>query len=860
MKKISERTLEQLRVISPDELVTHGVIEPAPNHKGNFGFCCPLCGSGTGQNHNGRGDGAGTFDNQNRFYCHACNNADNHGHKLSPIDLFAIARNLQNQPFNEICRQMCREFNIAADFDEMDDLPRRKRRRNSFKAKIEPPIDTAELELIRQDLSASDEPLIDFVNTGCGGAWRGLPIEILQKHGCKYNPQWTSPTSRLESKFSTPTPRLLIPAGDSCYLARLTVPLEKFDEPAQKYIHEKQHAGRKQLFNADALNADVTFFAVEGYIDCMSIELAGFNCVALGGRGSGNLLVDAVANMPTKPKVIILLDSDEQGRSAAPKLYDELINVGCPCVVRFLTDEVSKIDANAILTTSGVDALGERLQEIYDGALAELDAVATELMSRHEERLNDDDLNFLFQGDLSDLDFARRFERVFGDRVRWLTDEERWLTYSCGLWTRGSDSNSCVLPLTRSVADLMSQYAENKDERKLAAALKSTRKISSSITLLKAIDSIRITADDLNRHSELLNCLNGVIDLSTGKLFPHAPSLLITQKCAAEYDPKASSPLVENFFRDIQPDEMTRRGLLRWLGYCLTGETREDKFLEWFGRGANGKGVLSVTLLELLGGYGTGLAPRALLKRNRNADPDAATASLNGLEYARFALSEELPADAELDAALIKTLTGGDKINVRKLRCEYRTIRNYAKINLSGNYVPRVENVADDGILRRILVIPFVVKFGVDKPADPTLKQKLLLPEHLRGLLSLLVREACDWYREGLIISPLMKSATENALAQSNFVAEFIADNFVRVPTASVKAKEFIDELKLMYPRECARFTKRADLIRMVERVGGVTYGYDNTKTNVFKGIGKRVATEQDDFAGEPVEKRDIPF
>ena len=97
MKKISDATIEHLRGISADELVLRGVIAEAPNHKGKRGYCCPLCGSGTGQNHNGRGDGAGEFDDQNRFFCHACKNADNGGHKLSTIDLFAISRNLQNK-------------------------------------------------------------------------------------------------------------------------------------------------------------------------------------------------------------------------------------------------------------------------------------------------------------------------------------------------------------------------------------------------------------------------------------------------------------------------------------------------------------------------------------------------------------------------------------------------------------------------------------------------------------------------------------------------------------------------------------------------------------------------------------------
>ena len=274
----------------------------------------------------------------------------------------------------------------------------------------------------------------------------------------------------------------------------------------------------------------------------------------------------------------------------------------------------------------------------------------------------------------------------------------------------------------------------------------------------------------------------------------------------------------------------------------------------WTGGGGNGKGVLGGTLLELCGTYGAGLTPRALLKIKSDRDADKATTALNSIELARFSLSEELPADAELDCSLVKNLTGGDRINLRKNYAEYRTIKPTAKLNISGNYMPRLENVFDGGILRRLLNMPFVVKFGTaEHPADPSLKKKLLLPENLQALLAILVREAIAWYKGGgLIISPLMKTTTQQHLAQNDFVADFIADNYVRVPTASVKAKDFIEHLKREYPRETARF-KRADLVQLIAKVDGVIYGDDREHCRVFKGIGK--LAQDTDFDGEPVGK-----
>lgn len=468
----------------------------------------------------------------------------------------------------------------------------------------------------------------------------------------------------------------------------------------------------------------------------------------------------------------------------------------------------------------------------------------------------DDLIDSLFSGDGSDLAFARRLEAFCGDRVKWCNEASRWYTYKNGVWTAGGSENSTISHFAADLAELMQQRAANDAEHKLADKFQSSKKIGSAINLLKARHSVRITLDDLDQHPELLNVLNGVVDLQTGELREAAPELLLTRQCRADFDPRASAPLVEEFFKAIQPDDATRAGLLRWLAYGLTGETREERFAVWTGSGGNGKGVLGGTLLELLGTYATGLAPRALLKNNRPADANAATTSLNALEGVRFAISEELPLDAELDSSLVKNLTGGDRINLRRNFGEYRTVVNFAKINISGNYLPRLENVNDTGIRRRLLNFAFDVRFGTAaRPADPLLKKKLLQPKNLRGLLSLLVREAALWYRDGLIISDAMEQATARHLAESDFVADFIDDHYVKIASASVKAKDFIEELRREYPRECSRF-KRADLISLVAAQDGISYVDDRKGFKIFKGIGKAA---QDEFDGEPIDPRDAP-
>lgn len=467
---------------------------------------------------------------------------------------------------------------------------------------------------------------------------------------------------------------------------------------------------------------------------------------------------------------------------------------------------------------------------------------------RKTKYLAGDDKEFvdaIFKGDASDLDFARRLERFCGDRVRWLTDDEKWLIYrrgsiGGGVWQRGSEKNATILPLARELSDFMSNRAGNKHANELVANFKTSRKIGQAVTLLKSLDSILITAEDLNRHTELLNVQNGVIDLSTGELIPAAPELLLTQQINAVFDARADTSTVARFFESIMPDEMTRAGLLRWLGYCLTGETAAEKFAIWIGRtGSNGKGTLSNTILNLFGNYGAGLSPRALLKGGHTADADRATTALNALEGARFAISEEMDMSGELNSSLIKTLAGGDKINLRRLHAEERTLVNSAKLNISGNFMPRIENVHDGGILRRLINFPFKVTF--DKP-DLTLKRRLSSPENLSALLLILVREAADWYRDNeLIISPQMTSSRDALLNASDFVQEFLADNYELGAGLFIKANTLLKHLKDTCAAECRPYTKRADLIQLIEAVDGVSYEFDTHENqHVFKGVGRR--------------------
>ena len=844
LKKFSTATIDRINRLEPEELETHGIIQPARVS----GYICPTCGSGDGSHGTG-------MEHNKKIETHTSFTCFSGGHSFNVLKLCALHYHLDTRnDFQQLIEQICADFGIPIEYDDFSLANLRRSTYRKRKRKTEP-LDPEELKFIQTDLNASPEPLKDFMNYQPNGKWRGFTLDFLLAHNCRLINAWTPPKNR----NMTPTMRMIVPAGDTAYLARLIDQPKNYDIKARPFIKEKVHAGRKKLFGADVLSCAEPIFCFEGFFDAMSAELAGFKSVAFGGCGEGQLLIDAIDSLTPKPQVIILFDNDKAGRDSATALREDLLAIKCPCVVRFISKELraispddlncasgsavlantDKIDANEILQKHGVDVLRGILQDILDNSLAELNAVESELVKKDSAGLTDDDWAFIFSGNPSDLAFASRLERFCNNRVKWLTDSEHWLIFNDKIWQHGSEKNSCVSPLARKLANAMAQNAETPAERDLADKFQSAKKIGAAITLLKSCDSILITTSDLDNHNELFCVRNGVIDLQTGKLYPLDPKYLITQQSPAIYRPGYRNPTIDDFLKSILPDNATRAALIRFLGYAATGEVSEEKALFFYGGGGNGKGTLTRTLIILFGSYATTLKTAAVLLTGRTQDAGAATTELNPLENIRIAIVEELPQGGRLDVAKFKNLTGSDFIPIRKLHQEQIYIEPHFSPILSGNYRPELSDTRDPGLLRRLMNIDFVQSF-IGSQRDPYLKRKLAEPDALSGFLSLIVDNAILWYRDGLLESSAMRQATHDFLHENDFIGEFIAEHCERGLNLSIPRKAFLERLKKEYSTECLRQFSNRDraLVDAIRRIDGISY--DKIGVYSFKGIGWR--------------------
>ena len=481
------------------------------------------------------------------------------------------------------------------------------------------------------------------------------------------------------------------------------------------------------------------------------------------------------------------------------------------------------------------------------------------------------------QDTVEDLDNARRLEKYRGKYFRWLTDDEIWLTFNNGIWSRRSEKNSCLYPLAISFADKMINFAKILDRDAIKAAkaaviknnvgaiqiideqaktkadkaqaardkafavayyFKKRKNYSAAIDLLKGCDSILITAADLNRHKNLLCVKNGVVDLQTGKLYPLDAKFLITNQADVFFDPNADIAFVEKFFSEVIPDEPTRQGVFRYLGYCLTGEKNYHICQFWRGRGANGKTTILDMLIKLFGSYAIKLPTNALIESMRPLDANAASPALAMLDGdIRLAILDEIPRNCRLDATTFKTITGDQFITARHLYCNPRKIELRAKLILNGNHLPNFD-VDDGGLQRRINNVEYTEIFPADR-ADVTLSEKLATTQNRSALLNILIAQSQSFYRDGLIESDAMKDAKAVYFSENDFVSSFVEENCIIGDGSEIRRKDFESRLIAAYPAETSRLKKK-DLLRVItDRLNslGVTYIKAHANQNVFRNI-----------------------
>jgi putative DNA primase/helicase len=312
------------------------------------------------------------------------------------------------------------------------------------------------------------------------------------------------------------------------------------------------------------------------------------------------------------------------------------------------------------------------------------------------------------------------------------------------------------------------------------------RRVAATLEMAKSEPGVPVLPADLDRDPMLLNVANGTLDLRTGRLRDHDRTDLLTKLAPVTYDPDATCPLWERFLERIMDgnaDLITY--LQRVVGYGLTGDVSEQAVWFLYGTGANGKSTFLATLLALLGDYGMQAVSELLMAKAHESHPTE-RADLFGK---RFVCTIETEQGKHVAEALMKQLTGGDKVRARRMRQDFFEFEPTHKILLAANHKPVIRGT-DHGCWRRVKMLPFTVTIP-EAEKDKHLADKLRA--ELSGILNWAVRGCRDWQEHGLGEPEEVKVATDAYRAEQDMISGFIAECCLVNAQARAKASALFD-------------------------------------------------------------------
>ncbi|WP_186150771.1 phage/plasmid primase, P4 family [Burkholderia gladioli] len=397
---------------------------------------------------------------------------------------------------------------------------------------------------------------------------------------------------------------------------------------------------------------------------------------------------------------------------------------------------------------------------------------------------------------LTDRDFGRLIAEEIGEHyaaTEIIADNQAKALYQVHAWNGETFTplaqRDLRLAVERAGSEVLRQLlSDNKLDRERAKQLR--HKIGSNRQLDDVCEHVAeaLVPRSLGRvlsSYPYLGVDNGVINLATRSLMPAHYRVLPRFRAAVRYDPTARAPLFEKTIHEIfEEDEEMVAFMYRAMGYMLLGKPNEQIFLIFHGEsGSNGKSVLTEVLSSVLAEYAMMLPTTTIMTKSHVND--GATPALARLQHKRLAIVAEPNRKHDLDSGMIKLMTGDRRMSIRNNYGPARDILLEFVLLMVTNFLPNVA-ANDNGIWRRIQIVPFNRKFGPDE-IDPNLIEKLRA--EASGILNVLLDGAADYLRGGLRIPAKITTMNQQQRHQLDPIEIFLEEMMIRSPDAETSLK-----------------------------------------------------------------------
>lgn len=186
---------------------------------------------------------------------------------------------------------------------------------------------------------------------------------------------------------------------------------------------------------------------------------------------------------------------------------------------------------------------------------------------------------------------------------------------------------------------------------------------------------------------------------------PHNPEDLITKITACSPGEEGKQIWLDALKLFFCKDQKLIDYVQETVGMAAIGKVYQENMIIAYGGGANGKSTFWNTIFRVLGNYAGKLSAEALtMNCKRNVKPEMAE-----LKGKRLIISSEMEEGMRLNTAVVKQLCSTDEIQAeKKYKDPFSFVPSHTLV-LYTNHLPKV-GANDDGIWRRLVVIPFNAK------------------------------------------------------------------------------------------------------------------------------------------------------
>lgn len=383
----------------------------------------------------------------------------------------------------------------------------------------------------------------------------------------------------------------------------------------------------------------------------------------------------------------------------------------------------------------------------------------------------------------TDLGNAQRLLAKYRHIIRYCPTSNSWHIWNDRVWERDNQQNIrrlanwTVLSMYKEASTLTNDHLRDQ----LVGWARKSENHSRHINMIRAAEPyVSITPDQWNAAKNLLNCINGTLELDTLAFREHRRDDYLTKIAGVEYDSASYCPLWrEHLSLVLGSDEELITAFQMLCGYTLLQDNPEQIFLILYGLGMNGKSVTLNVLSEIMGNYAVNVDPNTLMVQKNSGGPRS---DIMRLEGARLITSGEGEDGDRLSEKLIKQLTGGDTITARSLYEREREIKISGKIWYATNHRPIITGT-ENAIWRRVWLIPFEVTIPPEN-RDSAMEEKLI--GEAPGIFNWMIEGLKAYYaNESRLVKPgKVQMATTEYRAESDIVGDFVQECCILAPNS----------------------------------------------------------------------------